>query len=96
MGALHLEEDAVKQFQEKPDGDNAWINGGFFVLQPSVLDRISGDHTSWESDVLPGLAADGQLSAYRHTGFWQPMDTLRDRTRLEGLWASGKAPWKLW
>jgi len=95
-GALHLERNIVHHFQEKPDGDNAWINGGFFVLQPSVLDRIAGDHTSWEADVLPGLAADGQLSAYRHTGFWQPMDTLRDRTRLEELWASGKAPWKLW
>lgn len=95
-GALHLDENVVKNFQEKPDGDNAWINGGFFVLQPSVLDRIAGDHTSWEADVLPSLAADGQLSAYRHTGFWQPMDTLRDRTRLEDLWASGKAPWKLW
>lgn len=95
-GALHLDENVVKNFQEKPDGDNAWINGGFFVLQPSVLDRIAGDHTSWEGDVLPSLAADGQLSAYRHTGFWQPMDTLRDRTRLEDLWASGKAPWKLW
>lgn len=95
-GALHLESNTVKQLQEKPDGDNAWINGGFFVLQPSVLDRIAGDDTSWEADVLPGLAADGQLSSYRHTGFWQPMDTLRDRTRLEELWASGKAPWKLW
>jgi glucose-1-phosphate cytidylyltransferase len=95
-GALHLEKTSVKQFQEKPDGDNAWISGGFFVLNPSVLDRITGDPTSWESDVLPGLAADGQLSAYRHTGFWQPMDTLRDRTRLEELWASGNAPWKLW
>ncbi len=95
-GALHLEGDSVKRFQEKPDGDNAWINGGFFVLQPSVLERIAEDRTSFESDVLPQLAADGQLSAYRHPGFWQPMDTLRDRTRLEDLWASGEAPWKLW
>ena len=95
-GALHLDGDTVCQFQEKPDGDNAWINGGFFVLEPSVLDRIVGDHTIWEEDVLPQLAADGQLSAYRHPGFWQPMDTLRDRTRLEQLWASGQAPWKLW
>lgn len=95
-GALHLENNIVRQFQEKPDGDNAWINGGFFVLQPTVLDRIPGDQTSWEADVLPALAADGQLSAYRHNGFWQPMGTLRDRTRLEELWASGKAPWKLW
>ena len=95
-GALNLNECVVRQFQEKPDGDNAWINGGFFVLKPSVLDRISGDNTSWESEVLPSLAADSQLSAFRHTGFWQPMDTLRDRTRLEELWASGTAPWKLW
>lgn len=95
-GALHLEGDTVKRFQEKPDGDNAWINGGFFVLQPSVLERIAEDRTSFESDVLPQLAADSQLSAYRHPGFWQPMDTLRDRTRLEELWASGEAPWKLW
>jgi glucose-1-phosphate cytidylyltransferase len=95
-GALHLEDAAVQQFQEKPDGDNAWINGGFFVLEPSVLDRIPGDGTSWEADVLPQLAADGQLSAYRHPGFWQPMDTLRDRSRLEELWANGQAPWKLW
>ena len=95
-GALHLEGDAVNQFQEKPDGDNAWINGGFFVLEPSVLDRISGDETSWESEVLPQLAADGELTAYRHSGFWQPMDTLRDRTRLEEMWACAQAPWKLW
>ena len=95
-GALHLESDIVNQFQEKPDGDNAWINGGFFVLEPTVLDRINGDATSWEADVLPRLAADGQLAAYRHQGFWQPMDTQRDRSRLEDLWASNKAPWKLW
>lgn len=95
-GALHLNQDLVQQFQEKPDGDNAWINGGFFVVNTSVIDRISGDQTSWESDVLPELAIDCQLSSYRHTGFWQPMDTLRDRTRLEELWASGNAPWKLW
>ena len=95
-GALHLEAGAVRKFQEKPDGDNAWINGGFFVLEPSVLDLIKGDGSSWEADVLPQLAVSGQLSAYRHTGFWQPMDTLRDRTRLEELWAAGQAPWKLW
>jgi glucose-1-phosphate cytidylyltransferase len=95
-GSLHLDGDAVLQFQEKPDGDNAWINGGFFVLEPSVLDLIEGDRSSWEVDVLPRLAAAGQLGAYRHPGFWQPMDTLRDRTRLEELWASGQAPWKLW
>jgi len=95
-GALHLDGDAVVQFQEKPDGDNAWINGGFFVLEPNVLDLIESDGTSWEADVLPKLAAEGQLNAYKHQGFWQPMDTLRDRTRLEELWVSGQAPWKLW
>lgn len=95
-GALHLKEDAVIQFQEKPDGDNAWINGGFFIVEPSVIERIHGDSASWEADVLPQLAADGQLSAYKHSGFWQPMDTLRDRNRLEELWATGVAPWKLW
>jgi glucose-1-phosphate cytidylyltransferase len=95
-GALHLESDAVLQFQEKPDGDNAWINGGFFVLEPAVLDLIKADGCSWEAEVLPKLAAAGQLSAYRHEGFWQPMDTLRDRSRLEELWASGQAPWKVW
>ncbi|MDC0261255.1 glucose-1-phosphate cytidylyltransferase, partial [Synechococcus sp. AH-551-N17] len=81
---------------EKPDGDQAWINGGFFVLEAGVLDLIDGDGTSWELDVLPKLAVAGQLSAYRHRGFWQPMDTLRDRTRLEELWANGNAPWKMW
>ena len=95
-GALHLEGDAVTRFQEKPHGDNAWINGGFFVLQPSVLNRIDGDSTTFELDVLPQLAADGQLSAYKHSGFWQPMDTLRDRTKLQDMWASGEAPWKIW
>ena len=95
-GALHLDGDVVNKFQEKPDGDNAWINGGFFVVEPSVLHRINGDLTSWEADVLPQLAADSQLSAYRHKGFWQPMDTLRDRNRLEELWANDEAPWKIW
>lgn len=95
-GALHLDADAVVRFQEKTDSANAWINGGFFVLEPSVFDLIEGDGSIWEVDVLPQLAASSQLSAYRHQGFWQPMDTLRDRTRLEELWASGQAPWKLW
>jgi glucose-1-phosphate cytidylyltransferase len=95
-GALQLQGNKVQQFQEKPDGDNAWINGGFFVMEPPVLDLIVDDQTSWEGEVLPRLAAEGQLSAYRHPGFWQPMDTLRDRTRLEELWESGQAPWKLW
>ena len=95
-GALHLIGSGVQKIQEKPDGDNAWINGGFFVAEQGVLDLITGDHSSWESDVLPYLAARDELSAYQHFGFWLPMDTLRDRTRLEELWASGQAPWKLW
>lgn len=95
-GGLHLEKGKVRQFQEKPDGDNAWINGGFFVLQPEVLNWIPGDTTSWEADVLPKLAEAGELSAYRHEGFWQPMDTLRDKNYLESLWHKGAAPWKIW
>ena len=83
-------------FSEKPDGDNAWINGGFFVLEPDVLELIETDLTSWEDDVLPKLAASGELSAYRHQGFWQPMDTLRDRVRLEEMWSKDLAPWRLW
>ena len=94
-GALTLENNLVKKFKEKPD-EGGLINGGFFVAEPSVFDRINGDLTSWEVDVLPQIAADSQLSAYRHQGFWQPMDTLRDRSRLEELWAKGRAPWKLW
>ena len=95
-GALHLENEMVQQFQEKPDGDNSWINGGFFVVEPPALDWISGDQTSWEGDVLPKLACSGQLTAYKHNGFWQPMDTLRDKNRLEELWQCAKAPWKSW
>ena len=86
----------VHAFQEKPEGDGAWINGGIFVLSPKVLDYIEGDHTLWERDPIERLAAEGQLSAYVHRGFWQPMDTLRDKTLLEELWQSGKAPWKAW
>ncbi len=95
-GALVLDGDAVERFEEKPRGDNAWINGGFFVLSPKVIDLIDGDATHWERDPLERLTAAGQLSAFRHRGFWQPMDTLRDKTLLEQLWASGKAPWKRW
>ena len=87
----------VDQFQEKPEGDGAWINGGFFVLNYPVLSRIlNGDPTVWEREPLEGLAADKQLSAYKHHGFWRPMDTLRDKLELEKLWESGKAPWKTW
>jgi len=87
---------SVESFQEKPEGDGSWINGGYFVLHPDVIDRISDDSTSWEGWPLADLARDGQLSAYKHEGFWQPMDTLREKTYLEELWDAGKAPWKSW
>jgi glucose-1-phosphate cytidylyltransferase len=93
-GALELNNGRVERFTEKPPGDNGLINGGFFVLQPEVIDRIDGDATSWEAAPLEGLAHDGQLMAYRHDGFWAAMDTLRDKNHLEALWASGEAPWR--
>jgi glucose-1-phosphate cytidylyltransferase len=98
FGAFTLEKDrnTIDSFHEKPTGDGAWINGGFFVLEPKVLDYIEGDGTVWERDPMERLARENQLSAYRHTGFWQPMDTLRDKMLLEELWAKGKAPWKVW
>jgi glucose-1-phosphate cytidylyltransferase len=95
-GALMLEGSAVRGFNEKPRGDGGWINGGFFVLSPACLDLIAADATPWESEPLNALAAQGELMAYEHAGFWQPMDTLRERTLLEQLWNSGKAPWKMW
>jgi glucose-1-phosphate cytidylyltransferase len=95
-GALVRQGSAVRGFQEKPPGDGAWINGGFFVLRPQVLELIEGDGTSWEASPLEALAAQGQLEAFEHCGFWQPMDTLRDKTKLEQLWDAGKAPWKCW
>ncbi|MBN8461760.1 MAG: glucose-1-phosphate cytidylyltransferase [Dechloromonas sp.] len=95
-GALIREGDTVRGFREKPPGDGAWINGGFFVLHPKVIDFIEGDQVSWESGTLEVLATQGQLQAFEHAGFWQPMDTLRDKTHLEQLWASGNAPWKRW
>jgi glucose-1-phosphate cytidylyltransferase len=95
-GALEIDGSIVKSFVEKPPGDNAHINGGFFVLSPKVIDRIEGDKTSWESTPLVALAKDAQLSAYRHYGFWQPMDTLREKVLLEDLWQSGRAPWRKW
>jgi len=88
--------DSVDHFQEKPDGDGSWINGGFFVLHPDVIDRIEGDKTAWEGEPLVSLAKDGQLSAFKHEGFWQPMDTLREKMMLNDLWNSGKAPWSVW
>lgn len=97
FGALDIALDgAVSGFREKPQGDGSWINGGFFVLEPSALDSISGDDSVWEREPLERLASSGQLRAFRHTGFWQPMDTLRDKATLEALWASGRAPWKSW
>ena len=94
-GALNMEGDSVRSFQEKPAGDGAWINGGFFVLEPSVLDYIDGDATIFEDKPLQRLAADGELQSFRHTGFWQAMDTLRDKNQLNELWA-GNPPWKVW
>jgi glucose-1-phosphate cytidylyltransferase len=96
FGILTLKGNKVTSFREKPQGDGAWINGGFFVLEPEVIDYIEGDSTVWEQDPLKKLAQDDMLSAYRHYGFWQPMDTLRDKYVLEELWQSGKAPWKVW
>ena len=95
-GALDLGEDRVNGFIEKPLGDGGWINGGFFVLHPSVIDDIDSDATSWESSPLQRLAQADELRAFRHHGFWQPMDTLRDKLLLEELWQAGKAPWKQW
>jgi glucose-1-phosphate cytidylyltransferase len=95
-GALQMENDEVAGFLEKPVGDGGWINGGFFVLSPACIDRIEGDHTTWESEPLTSLARDGELMAFKHTGFWQPMDTLRDKIQLEDMWSSGRAPWKSW
>jgi glucose-1-phosphate cytidylyltransferase len=96
FGALELNGDSILEFREKPKGDGAMINAGFFVLSPNVLDRIDGDHCIWEQEPLMGLARDGQLRAFRHEGFWQPMDTIRDKTYLEDLWASKNPPWKTW
>jgi glucose-1-phosphate cytidylyltransferase len=88
--------DRVEHFQEKPDGDGSWINGGFFVLNPKVIERIEQNSTSWEREPLAGLAKDRELVAFKHDGFWQPMDTLREKNLLNELWESGEAPWKIW
>lgn len=96
FGALTLKQENVSSFKEKPQGDGNWINGGFFVLSPKVIDRIIDDGTYWEREPMESLAQDGQFSAFFHHGFWQPMDTLRDKLLLEELWANGKAPWKVW
>jgi len=96
FGALDLLGAKVNSFREKPQGDGAMINGGFFVLSPQVIGYINDDNTIWEREPMEQLAKEGQLAAYHHQGFWQPMDTLRDKQLLEGLWQSGKAPWKVW
>jgi glucose-1-phosphate cytidylyltransferase len=97
-GALDISDvGQVQQFREKPAGDGSWINGGFFVLEPAALDYVRwGDATQWEREPMENLTDDGQLAAYKHTGFWRPMDTLRDKRELETLWAEGRAPWKVW
>lgn len=96
FGALDIKNNQILQFNEKPKGDGAMINGGFFVLSPKVIERIFDDATTWEQEPLMALAEEGQLMSYQHHGFWQPMDTLRDKTYLEELWQSGSAPWKIW
>lgn len=96
FGALDRQGNRVSAFTEKPAGNGGMINGGFFVLSPKVLDRIAGDATLWEQEPLKGLATDGELMAFDHHGFWQPMDTLRDRDQLQALWDGGRAPWKVW
>lgn len=96
FGALNTEGHKVISFKEKPGGDGKWINGGFFVLSPKIIDYIDGDDTRWEREPMERLANEGQLSAFMHQGFWHPMDTLRDKIYLEDLWVSGKAPWKTW
>jgi glucose-1-phosphate cytidylyltransferase len=97
-GAFSLDrnQDKILTFREKPKGDGAWINGGFFVLEPEVIEYISGDSTVWEREPMENLAKDGMLVAYKHNGFWHPMDTLRDKRVLEDQWDSGNAPWKVW
>lgn len=96
-GAMSINESSeVEEFKEKPRGDGAWINGGFFVLEKKAIDYVSGDEVPWESEPLENLTKDRQLAAYRHSGFWRPMDTLRDKIQLEQMWESGNAPWKVW
>lgn len=96
FGVIDMDEERIRAFAEKPPGEGSWINGGFFVLEPAIFDYIEGDQTTWEREPLERLARDGHLSAYKHAGFWQPMDTLRDKILLENLWNSGNPPWKVW
>lgn len=95
-GALDIEHNLVKRFQEKPAGDGAWINGGFFILEPSIFNYLQSDADSFEAEPLMRLAREGQLNAFQHKGFWQAMDTLRDKNYLDSLWQQGNAPWKIW
>ena len=96
FGSLKLENDHVKEFNEKPDGDGKWVNGGFFVLEPEIFDYIKDDSTIWEREPLDTISKKEQLSAFKHTGFWHPLDSLRDKNQLEEIWDSGNAPWKNW
>ena len=96
FGALELNKNKVVSFKEKPPGDGNWINGGYFVLEPGVFDYLENDSTVWENEPVENLSQKNQLSAYRHSGFWQPLDTLRDKNKLEDLWLTGNAPWKTW
>ncbi len=96
FGTIDMDGDRITAFREKPQGDGSWINGGYFVLSPKVIDYVADDTTIWEKEPMERLAAEGEMHAFRHDGFWQPMDTLRDRVHLEELWRTGKAPWKRW
>ncbi|MDX8378081.1 MAG: glucose-1-phosphate cytidylyltransferase [Mariprofundales bacterium] len=96
FGAIDMKEQRITSFEEKPQGDGSWINGGFFVLSPKIFTYIKDDQTIWEKVPMQQLAKDGQLAAFRHQGFWQPMDSLRDKNYLEKLWEQGEAPWKIW
>jgi glucose-1-phosphate cytidylyltransferase len=96
FGQLKMDQQKIVAFNEKPEGDGAWVNGGYFVLSPKVVDYIAGDETPWEREPVERLAAEGNLSAFLHRGFWQPMDTMRDKIALEEMWAKGEAPWKVW
>jgi len=96
FGTLDMNQNKIVSFDEKPLGDGAWINGGYFVMSPEVIDYIDGDDTTWEKEPIEKLAKEGKLSAFKHIGFWKPMDTLRDKNQLDEMWNSGKAPWKIW